>query len=75
MSTMNDSLSKSITFMFQTHKLKFHPFKSTTHILHQALNHCRRREQAKIWYVLKKSCPEDFKTPLTNSEHSITDIL
>ena len=72
---MNESHPKSITFMFQTHKLKFPPFKSTTHKLQQALIHGRRRVQMKSLYVLKRSCPADLKNPLINSKHSIKNIL
>ena len=57
MSIMYERLPKSITFMFLTHKLKFHSFKSTKHKFQQALKHGRRRVHAKSLYVLKISYP------------------
>ena len=64
MSSMNESLPKSITFMLQTHKLKFHHCEYATHELQQALNHGRRTVQTNILAVLDRYCPADFKTPL-----------
>ena len=54
---------KSVTFVLQKHKLKFHPFKYATHELKQTLNHGRRTVQTASWGALKRSCPAELKTP------------
>ena len=47
-SIMNVRLPKSITFILQTHKLKFHPFEYANHELQQALTDGRITKQKKV---------------------------